>query len=80
MFDVAERPARRGAHALGRRIGCGQLRVRSLQLDQLPEEPVVLGIGHLRRILFVVQPVGAGEDVAQLGRALLGLLVHRVRA
>ena len=66
--------------------GVDQLRVCRLQLDELAEEPVVLGVGHLRRILLVIEPVGAGQHLAQLGGAGGGIVgsgawwcVHRDR-
>ncbi len=85
VLDIAQRAAGAGAHAEGGRIGRLQLRVRGLEVAELAEEPVVLGIGQLRRVLLVVEAVGALEDLAQLRCPLrarawaspcLGLLVH----
>ena len=42
--------------------GVTQLRVGSLEVGQLAEEPVVLGVGELRRVLLVVQAVGSRQD------------------
>ena len=67
--DLGERRVRSAAHRAGRRIGRDQLRVRGLEVLELPEEAVVLGIGHDRRVQLVVGAVGRDDQGAQLGGA-----------
>jgi hypothetical protein len=45
---------RASAHALGRRIGCDQIRVLRLELLQLRHQRVELGVGDFRRAQYVV--------------------------
>jgi hypothetical protein len=70
----------RRTDALGRRIGRDELGVRRLQLVQLPEEQVVLPIGHRRCVEDVVPVVGILEQGPKLrgagGRIRDG---HRLR-
>ena len=58
------------AHALGRALGHHELGVCGLERLQLPEQPVVLRIGHLGRAVHVVEAVVAQELGAQRGGAL----------
>ncbi len=58
VADLVERASRRPAHALGRRFGRGQLRVRRFERNELAEQRVVVGVAQLRRVLRVVQLVG----------------------
>ncbi len=51
------------------RIGRAQLRVGFLKIHELAEQRVVLGVTDLRRILLVVEPVGALDLFAQLSGA-----------
>ena len=53
--------ARRAAHALRRRIRRAQLGVLRFERLQLAEQPVVLGVGHRRRVEHVVVVVVALE-------------------
>ncbi len=47
--------------ALGRGVGGAQVGETLLEVLQLAEQPVVLGVGDLRRVRFVVQPVCADD-------------------
>ena len=53
-------------HALGVRLGRDELGVRRLQGEQLLEEPVERGIGHLGVVERVVGVGGMGEDAIEL--------------
>ncbi|MEZ5165294.1 MAG: hypothetical protein R2695_01945 [Acidimicrobiales bacterium] len=59
--------------AHGRRIGGGELGMGRLEIAQLPQEPVVLGVGDLRCVLLVVRRGMAielgpqGVDAAAVG-------------
>ena len=59
-------PDGRRADRLGRRVGRGQLRVVRLELAQLHDEEVVLGVGDLGRVEHVVELVVARISAAQL--------------
>jgi hypothetical protein len=48
---------RGSAHALRRRIHSAQLRIPRLQLLQLAKESIELGVGDLRPVFQVVEPV-----------------------
>ena len=48
MADFAERPGRRAADALGRRLGRRERRMGGLERDEPPEQLVVLGVGEFR--------------------------------
>ena len=51
------------------RVRCGERRVLRLELAQLDDEEVVLGVGDLGRVEHVVQLVGVADQGAQLGGA-----------
>ena len=61
-------PERRGADGLGGRVGRDQRRVVGLELPQLADQEVVLGVGDLRRVERVVALVVVLDQLAQLGR------------
>ena len=61
--------ARRPTDALGRRIGGAELGERRLERDELAEQCVVLGVGELRRVVLVVEPVRPLDDRGELGVA-----------
>ena len=63
--DRGEALGRRRAHALGRRVGPAQLRVRRLELGELAEQPVVLGVGDLGPVERVVEAVVAADLLDQ---------------
>ncbi len=69
MAYFVERRADRAADPLRRRIGGDQLRVGGFERDELAKLRVVLGVGQLRRVLLVIEPVGPIEDLVQLGVA-----------
>jgi hypothetical protein len=54
---LGEALRRGGAHPLGRGIGAPQLGMGLFQLQQLAEQPVVVGVGDLRAVLEVIQPI-----------------------
>src|SRR5207247_9959167 len=62
------------ADMLRRRVRRHQLRILCLQLDELVEERVVLGIGDLRVVEHVILPVRAIDQRPQLEDARLRLL------
>ena len=49
--------------------GVAQLRMRGLDVLELAEQRVLVGVADLRRVQLVVEPVGALDQVAQLGDA-----------
>ena len=59
--DLLEEPRRRRAHGVRGRVRCGERRVLRLELAQLDDEEVVLGVGDLGRVEHVVQLVGAAD-------------------
>jgi len=66
VAHLAKLGKRRRADALRGRIGRDELGMRGLERLQLGEEPVILGVGDLRRVLDVVKPVMALDRPAQL--------------
>ena len=80
VADLVEGRRRRAAHALGRRVGRGQLRVRRLEVLELAHQRVALGVADLRRVLLVVERVGTLDLLAQLGDAGGRVVVHRAGA
>ena len=66
VADLVERPGRRAADPLGRRVGRREVGERGLERDQLAEERVVVGVGQLRRVLLVVEAVGALDRLGEL--------------
>ena len=73
--DLGEAGRWRRPHPLGGRIRGQQLRMGNLELLQLPEEAVVLGVGDGRRVQDVVAVVRLLEGGAQLRRSC-GRLSH----
>ena len=69
--DLGKRVGRRLADPLRRRVRRHQLRVLCLQLDQLAEERVVLGVGDLGVVEHVILPVRAIDQRPQLEDACL---------
>ncbi len=67
MADLVEGHADRAPHPLGRGIRRDQVGMGGLEGDQLAEQRVVLGVGELRRVFLVVEPVGPIDDRRQLG-------------
>ena len=85
MRDRCEVARRLGAHALRRRVRRRQVGIRLLQLLQLAEQAVVLGVGDLRRIGDVVEivvvldrPRAAWPRVRRLAAVLSRNLVQRI--
>ncbi len=62
---AAKGRGRRAAHALGRRIGCDQVRPACLQGLQLAHQDVVLGIADFRRIQHVIAVIVVADRGAQ---------------
>jgi hypothetical protein len=60
VTNFFERAGWRGTDALGRRIRRLELWELLLEVLQLAQQPVVFGVAQLRRVLLVVQLVGAG--------------------
>ena len=58
-----------GPHPLGRRVGDDEVGKARLQVLELAQEPVVLGVRNLRRIEDVVEVVVVLDEPAQLGGA-----------
>jgi hypothetical protein len=79
VLDGGEAIARRGAHALRRRIRRAQLRVLLLQLRELLEEAIVVGVADLGRRLVVVEAVVPLDRAAQLVGARGQVLRAHVR-
>src|SRR2546426_3527896 len=69
---------RRGLHADALRgaVGGAQLGMLGLELLQLAEQAVVLGVGHLRFVEYVIGVVGALDEPPQLGGSG-GRTLHR---
>ncbi len=78
MAHRGEGPRDRAADALGRGIGNLQPGLGALERLQFAKQPVVLGVGHARRVEHVVLVVVAGELRAQL-RGARFRVVHRGR-
>src|SRR5262245_33966910 len=70
MPDGLEGALRRGADALGGRIGRDEIGVRDLELLQRAEQRIVLGIRDLRIVEDVIAVVVVGESATQLGSLL----------
>ena len=69
---------RRGTHALGRRVGRQELGVLDLEVAQLVQQRVVVGVRDVRVVEDVVAAVVVLDLAPQLGGALLrGLLGRR---
>ena len=82
MADLVEGRRRRATDALGGRIGRRQLWMVGLELLELAHQRVPLGVADLRRVLFVVEPVGALDPLAQVGDAggrIVGRVGHESR-
>ena len=62
----ANSPARRRPHRPGRRVGRGQLGVVGLELAQLADQGVVVGVGDLRVVVHVVALVVVLDQLPQL--------------
>ena len=62
VTDLLEEARGRGPHGVGGRVGRGELGVLLLQLAQLADEQVVLGVGDLRRVERVVQLVVVPDE------------------
>ena len=73
---LAKLVGRLGAHAVGGAVGSAQVRVLGLELLQLAEQPVVLGVRQLWLVEYVISVVGALEQSPQLGGSCGGAL-HR---
>ena len=71
VADLLELLERLRPHALGGRVRGAQLGVRGLQIPQLVEELVVLGVRDLGVVEYVVAVVVVLDQAAQLGRPLL---------
>ena len=67
VAHLLEQARRRGAHGLRRRVGRRQRGIVRLELPELDDEEVVLGVGDLGRIEHVVQLVVVDDLLAQLG-------------
>ena len=70
MLDRIEALERPRAHALGRRIGAQQVGVGGLEVAQLVQQDVVVGVGDLRLVEDVIEVAVMLELRAQLGHAL----------
>ncbi len=66
MANLGEAALHGSPDALGRRVGRDELRVRRLEVDELPEQQVVLAVRHLGRIEHVVSVVRFGQDAPEL--------------
>jgi len=60
---------------LGRRVRRAQLRIGLLELAQLPDQGVVLGVRDHRRVEHVVAVVGVGDLFGQVRVPVLGRVV-----
>ena len=69
MPDLAKTRLDGPAHAKRRRSGRLQSRVPTLELDEFVEEPVVLAVGHARRIEHVVLVAVALKECLQFAHA-----------
>ena len=70
MADLAEGGQWRRPYALSRRIRGNQLRMLALQLAQLAHQPVILRIGHFRRVHNVVQVFMMAKRGSQFSQLL----------
>ena len=75
MFDCAERLDWRVANTLGWRVGCHQFRVFALQILQLPNQAVILGIRNLGIVKYVVTVVVVVNLIAKCLNAILDVTV-----
>src|SRR5439155_6138439 len=73
---LLERRRRLRADALRGAVGRAELGMVGLELLQLAEQAVVLGVGHLRLVEYVVGVVGALDEPPQLGGSC-GRTLHR---
>jgi hypothetical protein len=76
MPDFSELSGRRCAHASRRRLRSRELRMRRLQRLQLAHQDIELGVGDLRLVQRVVQPVVVFDLLAQLLDTLLRRHAH----
>ena len=74
MSDLGEGVGGRTPDPLRRRVRRDQLRILRLELDQLAEQRIVLGVGDLGMVEHVVLPIRAIDQPAQLEDARLRLL------
>ena len=66
MANFGQRRRRhRMPHGGRRRIRPHQMRKRRLQLGIAPHQRVIFGVGHLRRIIEMIEPVGAVDRLGQ---------------
>ena len=65
MSVLGERGGCNGADPLRRAVGTLQLGMLGLERLQLAEQPVVLGVGDLRRVVYIVGMIGALDLLAQ---------------
>ncbi len=72
VLDRGEHLRRRSADTPGRRVGCDEVRVTFLELHQLGDECVVLGIGDLGIVEDVVAMGVVPDPLAQLLHPLRG--------
>src|SRR5262245_48966679 len=80
MRDLPECFGRRSAHALRGRRFVAQLGVLDLELFELTQEVVVLGVADRRRIEQIVAAIVLIDRAPQLANALRGtLLLHGAR-
>ncbi|CCJ99029.1 hypothetical protein BN130_1652 [Cronobacter malonaticus 507] len=68
MPHLAELGQRRGANALGGRIGRHQFRMRLFQRAQLAHQAIVFGIRHFRRVHNVVEKFMMAKRGSQLSQ------------
>ena len=80
VAHLLELVERLGAHALGGRVGRAQLGVLRLEVAQLVQQRVVVGVRDLGVVEDVVAVVVVLERPPQLGRAVLGGRAHTSRA
>ena len=73
VLDGLEELGRRPRDALRRTVRCDELRKLRLELAELAQEPVVVGVRDLRTRFDVVQIVVVVDLLAQLGETLRGV-------